>query len=213
MNPVLSHPVLSAPARLHLEGGASVATRGVWSRRPSAEGDLEAPTALSVHCPSPETGDRVMQVSDPATSRLYEVLSHDEAESAIGSRVEWRSSLYHLRSLERVFAPERAIYTAAAEEREATQTTFLEGESRSFLASPVSWARFAGTRYALIAAPRSLGSLSSVRIPGDPLEQVAVFERQEPDVPVWGVPCRVWASRWEVFSTALAGGRAEVSFR
>lgn len=210
VNPALVHPVLSAPARFHLSDGGVVESRGIWSRRPSEEGGVEAPTSLVLHA-SPPDGE-VSQVSDPATSVLYSVLVHDEAHTAIGSQVGWRSTLYHLRDEGRVYAPDRALYTAAVEDPHVEAGEFLSDTGRSFLASPVRWARFARAKYAALAFPRALGALVEVRVPDDPFNQVSVFQSED-DVELWGVACRVYATRWEVYASALGGGRAEVVVR
>ena len=212
MNPALTHPSLSAGARLHYADGASLAARGIWSRRPSETGDVEAPTSLTFHTPMPEADEPVVAVSDPATSTLYTVLSHDESKTAMGSRVEWRSSLYHLRDEGRVYAPETALYTAPVTDPHVTAADFLTGASRSFLASPVRWARYANPRFAALAYPRALGRLTVVRVPGEPLNQAAVFQTED-DVELYGIVCRTYATRWEVFESALGGGRAELEMQ
>ena len=170
---------------------------------------MEAPTALVFHTPMPETDAAVEGVSDPATAALYTVISHDESKTAMGSRTEWRSSLYHLRDEGRVYAPSRAFYTAAVGDPHVRAESFVTGASRSFLASPVRWPRYAGPQYAALAFPRALGSLVAVRVPGEPFNQVAVFQPED-DVVLYGVECRVYATRWEVFEEALAGGRGDL---
>ena len=209
VNPALTHPSLSAPGRLHFADGSSLPARGIWSRRPSTTEDVEAPTALVFHTPMPAADEPVEAVSDPATSALYTVLSHDESKTAVGSRTEWRSTLYRLRDEGRVYAPSRAFYTAAVVDPHVSAAAFLTGPSRSFLGSPVRWARYANARYAALAFPSALGELSAVRVPGGPFNQVEVFQTEDP-VTLYGVECRVYATRWEVFEDALGGGRAEV---
>ena len=213
-NPVLSHPLLSAEAIPFVRGVARDRVRGIWSQRPEESDGFEAPTSLTFHSPLLLEGVAAseIQIADPVSGRLYDVLSTEERVMNRNALLTWSSCLYHLRDTGRIYAPEGAVYTAVAPTDLFTAEDFIRGETgRSTATRTVRFARFAGAHFAAIAYPSALGAITSFMIePGSFLNQVHALNRKPDTIAIYGEDCAVYVTDDVVFAEALSGGEARV---